>query len=55
MVFKKDEYTLYQNKKHPHLRYFSKKKSSKGKPIDVPTGYNVKVNKKTGLPYLKKK
>jgi len=48
-------YTLYQNKKNPNLRYFSSKKSSKGKAIDVPAGYKIITNKRTGLPMLKKK
>jgi len=55
MVFKKDGYTLYQNKKNCNLRYFSKKVSTKGKAIDLPPGYKVGKNKRTGLPFLKKK
>jgi hypothetical protein len=54
MVFKKDGYTLYRHKKKKHLMFFAQK-STKGTPIDLPKGYVVKVNKKTGLPYLKKK
>lgn len=55
MAFEKDGYTLYQNKKNPHLRYFAKPGNKKGKPIDLPKGYKVKVNKRTGLPILSKK
>ena len=47
-------YSLYQNKKNSNLRYFSGKKSSKGKPIDVPPGMKVIENKRTGLPMLKR-
>jgi len=53
MVFEIDGYKLYQNKKRPQLRYFSKS-SSKGKPIDMPPGYKCGKNKKTGLPFIKR-
>jgi hypothetical protein len=49
------EYTLYQNKKNPNLRYFSGGPSKAGKQIDLPEGYKVMENKRTGLPMLKKK
>jgi hypothetical protein len=55
MAYEKDGYILYQNKKNPNLRYFAKKGNKKGKPIDLPKGYKVKVNKRTGLPILSKK
>jgi len=55
MVFEKDGYILYQNKKNPNLRYFAKKGNKKGKPIDLPDGFKVKTNKRTGLPILSKK
>jgi len=48
-------YTLYQNKKNPNLRYFSGSSSKAGKAIDLPNGYKVIKNKRTGLPMLKKK
>ena len=47
-------YTLHQLKKNPNLKYFSAKKSPKGKPIDKPKGFKVITNKRTGLPMLKK-
>lgn len=53
-------YTLYQRevkKKDGGFRtfyYFSKNPSDKGEPTDKPKGYKVKVNPKTGVPYLKK-
>ena len=54
MAFEKDGYILYQNKKNPNLRYFAKKGNTKGKPIDLPDGFKVKTNKRTGLPILSK-
>ena len=48
-------YTLHENKKNPNLHYFAAKKSPSGKPVDIPSGYKVIVNKRTGLPMLKKK
>ncbi len=36
------------------IYYFSKHKPKSGKPTDMPKGYKVGVNKKTGLPYLAK-
>ena len=37
------------------VRFFSKQKPADAMPIDLPNGFVVKVNKSTGLPYLKKK
>jgi len=54
MVFEKNGYILYENKKNPNLHYFGKPGNKKGKPIDIPPGYKVKVNKRTGLPLLAK-
>jgi len=59
--YKHKEYTLYEketttkkgNKRK--IRFFSKKKPDDAKPIKFPNGYIVKENKKTGVPYLKKK
>ena len=36
------------------IYFFSARKPKSGKPIDKPDGYPVKVNKRTGLPFLKK-
>lgn len=55
------EYTLYckqMNTKKGKTRvihFFSKEKPDEGEPVSLPEGYKVAVNKKTGLPYLKKK
>jgi len=60
MVYKEGEYTLH--KKDVKLRggriqtiyFFSKAKPKSGTPCDKPAGYTVGINKRTGLPYLKK-
>jgi hypothetical protein len=55
------EYTLYRRKtkrrdgKKSAFHYFAKKKSYKGSPAPLPEGYHIVVNKKNGVPYLKKK
>ncbi|MCX6667331.1 MAG: helix-hairpin-helix domain-containing protein [Euryarchaeota archaeon] len=56
-----EDYTLYKKKietksgKKRFVRFFSKAEPDEGEPSELPTGFEVKVNKKTGLPYLKKK
>jgi hypothetical protein len=56
-----DDYTLYEKKvegkdgKKRTVRFFSKKEPAEGEPIDLPKGYEVKRNKRTNVPYLKKK
>jgi len=55
------EYTLYRRKTKRHdgkksrFHYFAKRKSDKGAPAPLPEGYRIVVNKKNGVPYLKKK
>jgi hypothetical protein len=55
------EYTLYQRKAGKHrgkkttIHFFSKEKPNIGHPVHLPEGYQIAVNKKTGMPYLKKK
>jgi len=55
------EYTLYKriittkNGIIRTIRFFSKAQPEKAESIDLPKGYEVKVNKKTGVPYLRKK
>ena len=59
--YKHKSYRLYEkvsitkkgNKRK--IRFFSKKKPDNAKAIKLPKGYIVKENKKTGVPYLKKK
>ena len=37
------------------MYFFSKRSPHRGIPCDMPDGYEVKVNSRTGLPYLKYK
>ncbi|MHB8632509.1 MAG: hypothetical protein ACYDBQ_00890 [Thermoplasmatota archaeon] len=61
MAFEKDGYTLHAREValkggHRQLIYFFSQRSPKsGVPVEMPAGYVVVVNKRTGLPYLKKK
>jgi len=63
MVYKHGEYTLNTMKinwkgtpgKPRTIYFFAKGKTEKGTPCDLPDGYVVGVNSRTGLPYLKKK
>jgi hypothetical protein len=55
------EYTLYRQELHkPNgpkktIYSFLKGKSTKADPAPLPDGYRIAINKKTGVPYLKKK
>ena len=55
------KYTLYQRNTDKHrgkkttIHFFSKEKPNIGRPVPLPEGYQIAVNKKTGIPYLKKK
>ena len=59
--FRHGDYTLYEkeietksgNKRT--VRFFSKGEPDGSESIDLPDGYEIKENKKTGVPYLKKK
>ena len=59
--FRHGEYTLYEKEivtksgKKQKVRFFSKGKPDEGEPIELPDGYEVRENKKTGVPYLRKK
>ncbi len=59
--YKYGEYRLFKkeittgNGKNRTVHFFSKTKPDEGEPTPLPDGYEVHVNKKTGLPYLKKK
>ena len=59
--YKYGDFTLYEkeienkNGKKTTIRFFSKAEPEEGKPIELPEGYEVKENSKTGIPYLKKK
>ncbi len=59
-AFTYGEYTLYTKEvilrggRKQRIYFFSKKKQEDAKPCPLPPGYKVKVNGKTGLPFLKK-
>ncbi len=59
--FRQGDYSLYKKEietksgKKRAVRFFSKAEPDDAEPIDLPNGYEVKKNKKTGLPYLRKK
>lgn len=56
--YKYNDYTLYskpvrlKNGKLQIIYFFSKRKPKSGTPIALPNGYQVGVNKRSGLPYL---
>ncbi len=58
-IYKK--YTLYKREINKHdrkkttIHFFSKEKPDMGHPAQLPEGYQITVNKKTGIPFLKKK
>lgn len=60
MPFLKDGYTLYTREvelrggRIQRIYFFSKGKPASGTPCDMPPGYKVGKNPKTGLLYLKK-
>jgi hypothetical protein len=47
--------TKKEGKKKTTIHFFSKEKPQVGEPAPLPRGYRIAVNKKTGVPYLKKK
>ncbi len=60
MAYEHDGYTLHAREvqlKGGHkqvIYFFSQRQPKAGVPVDLPEGYTVVVNKRTGLPYLKK-
>jgi len=60
-VFTYGEYTLYrkeimlQSDKKRIIHFFSKEKPEDGVTVDLPEDYEVKTNKKTGVPYISRK
>lgn len=60
MVYEKNGYELYTRKvklkggRDQVIYFFSKRKPKSGSKTDLPGGYVVGINKRTGLPYLKK-
>jgi hypothetical protein len=61
MAYTQDGWTLYTREvklkggRMQTIYFFSKRTPKSGNPCDMPSGYEVGVNKRTGLPYLKKK
>lgn len=51
-LFKKE--TKTRDRKKTTIHFFSKEKPDNGMPAPLPKGYQIAVNKKTGVPYLKK-
>jgi len=60
-TYRYGDYTLYRKEikvgpgKKRTIHFFSRTKPEDGRPVDLPKGYEVKVNKKTGVPYIRKK
>jgi hypothetical protein len=60
MAYEHEGYTLHAREvklKGGHrqiIYFFSQRQPKAGMPVDLPSGYRVVVNKRTGLPYLKK-
>ena len=61
MAYTHEGWTLYckdvklKGGKIQTIYFFSKRRPKSGTPCNLPDGYKVEVNKRTGLPYLKKK
>ena len=58
--YRHGDYTLYRKEIEVGvgkrtIHFFSKAEPDKGEPVELPDGFEVKVNKKTGVPYLRKK
>jgi hypothetical protein len=59
--YKHGEYTLFRKEiivgfdKKRVIHFFSKSIPDDGEAIELPDGYEVRINKATGVPYLKKK
>lgn len=60
MAFVHDGWTLYKREvtlkggRKQTIYFFSKRDPKSGTPCEKPDGYIVGVNKRTGLPFLKK-
>lgn len=61
MAYEYEGWTLYTRSvkltggREQQIFFFSKKVPKSGTPCEKPERYTVGVNKRTGLPYLKKK
>jgi hypothetical protein len=60
-TYRYGNYALYRKEikvgsgKKRTIHFFSRAEPEDGEPVDLPDGYEVKVNKKTGVPYIRKK
>lgn len=60
MAFQHNGYTLHAREvalKGGHkqvIYFFSQRNPKSGVPVEMPLGYTLAFNKRTGLPYLKK-
>ena len=60
MAYQHEGYTLHAREvalKGGHkqvIYFFSQRKPKSGVPVELPEDYAVSVNKRTGLPYLRK-
>ncbi len=60
MAYTTDGYTLHtrdvtlKGGREQTIYFFARNKPKSGKPCDMPVGYKVGKNPRTGLPYLKK-
>ena len=60
-TYRYGDYALYRKEitvgpgKKRTIHFFSRTELEDGGPVDLPKGYEVKVNKKTGVPYIRKK
>jgi len=61
MSYSYESWTLYKKDvtlkdgKIQTIYFFTKRTPKSGRPCNLPKGYMVRVNDRTGLPYLKKK
>lgn len=61
MTFEKNGYTLYarkqvlRGKRTQTIYFFSKRKPVEGDSTDIPEGYVVSVDRRSGIPFLNKK
>lgn len=61
MAYTHNGWTLYTRNvtlkggRNQRIYFFSKRNPKSGEPCELPTGYAVGTNQRTGLPYLKKK
>lgn len=60
MAYEHNGYTLHAREvilkggKTQLVYFFSQRSPKSGAPVEMPKGYSVAVNKRTGLPYLKR-